>query len=159
MKNSASISLFILLIFLFACQQKELVNLQDSSEVASEIAQIWSEYTEALKNGDIDKVMSYNTQDFINYPAYGVTQVGFEETKSFLKDFIETNTFSESLRAPKHIEVIVHGDFAFEVAEMEFTVTPENGETTVIKQRSFSTFKRQSDGSWKFHRWIGQPLS
>ena len=99
--------------------------------------------------------MSYNnTEDYINYPFYGSTQKGFEESKSFLKDFIENSTMQEL--NIEQIEVKVLGDFAFEVALMEQKLTPVGGSPILTNQRSFSIFKKQSDGSWKFYRWIGQ---
>jgi ketosteroid isomerase-like protein len=99
--------------------------------------------------------MSYHVaEDYINYPFYGSTQKGIEESKCFLKDFIENNTFEDF--DIEQIEVSVLGDFAFEVALMELKRTPEGGSPILTKQRSFSIFKKQCDGSWKFYRWIGQ---
>jgi ketosteroid isomerase-like protein len=44
----------------------------------------------------------------------------------------------------------------FEVALMEQNFTTKDGQPTLVKQRSFSIFKKQTDGNWKFFRWIGQ---
>ena len=90
--------------------------------MANQLSQIWKEYGEAIRNRDIDKVMSYhNTEEYINYPFYGSIQKGFDESKSFLKDFIENNTIEELNM--EQIEVKVLGDFAFEVALMEQKLT------------------------------------
>jgi ketosteroid isomerase-like protein len=146
----------IILIMIASCQQKEVVNnTENETKVANQLSQIWKEYGEAIRNRDIDKVMSYhNTEEYINYPFYGSTQKGFDESKSFLKDFIENNTIEELNM--EQIEVKVLGDFAFEVALMEQKLTQEGDSTIITKQRSFSIFKKQGDGSWKFYRWIGQ---
>jgi len=146
----------IVLIMIASCQQKEVVNnTENETKVANQLSQIWREYGEAIRNRDIDKVMSYhNSEEYINYPFYGSTQKGFEESKRFLKDFIENNTIEEL--NIEQIEVKVLGDFAFEVALMEQKLTQEGDSTIMAKQRSFSIFKKQVDGSWKFYRWIGQ---
>jgi len=155
MKNFIILFIAILVILVSSCQQNKVVNnTENETKVANQLSQIWKEYSEACKNKDIDKVMSYHTEDYINYPFYGSTQKGLEESKSLLKDFIENNTIEEL--NTKQIEVKVLGDFAFEVALMEQKLTPKGGETINTKQRSFSIFKKQSDGSWKFYRWIGQ---
>ena len=135
--------------------EQSVNNTENETTVANQLSQIWKEYLEAIKNKDIDKVMSYhNTEDYINYPFYGSAQKGFEESKSFLKDFIENNTMGEL--NIEQIEVKVLGDFAFETALMEQKRTSEGESPIITKQRSFSIFKKQSDGSWKFYRWIGQ---
>ena len=156
MKKNVYLISAIILIMISSCQQKEVVdNTENETEVANQLSQIWKEYSEAVKNKDIDKVMSYhNSEDYINYPFYGSTQKGFEESKRFLKGWIENNTVEELNM--EQIEVKVLGDFAFEVALMEQKLTPEGDSTILVKQRSYSIFKKQGDGSWKFYRWIGQ---
>ncbi|NMC60988.1 MAG: DUF4440 domain-containing protein [Candidatus Methanofastidiosa archaeon] len=155
MKKNVWLISAIILIIIASCQQKVVVNnTENETKVANQLSQLWKEYSEAAKNRDIDKVMSFCTEDYINYPFFGSTQKGFEEAKSFLKDFIENNTIEEL--NIEQIEVRVIGDFAFEVALMEQKRTPEGDSTIITKQRSFSIFKKQGDGSWKFYRWIGQ---
>lgn len=156
MKNFITLFTAILVILFSGCQQKKVDgNSENEIEVANQLSHIWKEYSEAIKNGDIDKLMSYHvSEDYINYPFYGSTQKGIEESKSFLKDFIENNTFEDF--NTEQTEVSVLGDFAFEVALMEQKRTPKGGSPVITKQRSFSIFKKQSDGSWKFYRWIGQ---
>ena len=107
--------------------------VKSDNEVAIELLQIWKEYLEAGKNRDIDKVMSYHTEDYINYPSYGSTQKGFDETKTFLKSFFEKNTFGET--KIEQVEVINYGDLAIEVALMEQNFTPDNGRPVRANQR------------------------
>ena len=145
----------IILIMIASCQQKEVVdNTENETKVANQLSQIWKEYGEAIKNRDIDKVMSYHTEDFINYPSYGSTQDGFEVYKNFIARYIENNTIEDF--NVEQIEVKVLGDFAFEAAIMKQKFPSEEGGSVETTQRSFSIFKKQSDGSWKFYRWIGQ---
>ena len=142
MKNIITLLTVIGLFLSTSCNQQKVVdNSENEAEVAEQLSQIWEEFNEAMNNKDIEKTMSYFTEDFINYPFYGSTQDGFEETKIFFKSFIE-NRPSQDL-VYEQVEVKVLGDFAFEVA-------------LLTGQRSFSIFKKQNDGSWKFYRWIGQ---
>lgn len=156
MKKIVWVIAAIIVIMIASCQQKEVVdNIENEAKVAEQLLQIWKEYLEAIKNKDIDKVMSYHdAEDYINYPFYGSTQKGIEESKKFLKDFIENNTIEEV--NIEQTEVTVLGNFAFEVAIMEQKHMQESDSSIITKQRSFSIFKKQSDGSWKFYRWIGQ---
>jgi uncharacterized protein (TIGR02246 family) len=142
MKNIITLLTVIGLFLSTSCnQQKVINNPENEAKVAEQLMQIWKEFYEAMNDKDIDKMMSYFTEDYINYPSYGSTQVGFEETKNFLENFIKNLPYQEFNL--EQIEVKVLGDFAFEV-------------TSDKNQRGFSIFKKQSDGSWKFYRWIGQ---
>jgi ketosteroid isomerase-like protein len=118
-----------------------LILIDNEAEVANQLMRIWEGLYEGMNNKDIDKVMSYFTEDYINYPSYGSTQIGYEQTKPFLNSFIENRPYQEM--DIEQIEVKVLGDFAFEVVKDE-------------NQRGFSIFQKQSDGSWKFYRWNGQ---
>lgn len=122
-------------------QQKVVSDNENIDEVAEQIIQIWDDFNEAMLSKDLDKVMSLFTQDFINYPFYGSTQNGFEETKTFIEGFM--NNYPEGGFEFKQVEVKVFDDIAFEVTSMQ-------------GQRGFSIFKKQADGSWKLYRWIGQ---
>lgn len=145
MKNIIAFLTIIGLFLSTSCNQQKVVNNpENETEVAEQLAQIWKEFDKAMINQDIDKVMSYFTQDYINYPFYGSTQNGFEETKIFLGEFMK-NYPNQGLNV-EQVEVKVLEDIAFEVEIMQ-----------ILNQRGFSIFKKQDDGNWKFYRWIGQP--
>jgi ketosteroid isomerase-like protein len=155
MKNIITLLTVIGLFLSSSCNQKKIANnSENNAEVAEQLSQIWKEYAEAMINKDIDKMMSYHLEDFINYPAYGSTQVGLEAYKNMITGYIENSVFKDVNVEQK--EVVVEGDFAFEVAIMKQKFTPEGGEPIERVLRSFSIFKKQDDGEWKLYRWIGQ---
>jgi len=142
MKNLITSLIVISLISLTSCMQQDVVkNPEDEAKVAEELMIIWEGLYEGMNNKDIDKVMSYFTNDYVNYPTYGSTQVGHEETKLMLNDFIQNRPYHEI--DLEQIEVKVLGNYAYEVSQDE-------------NQRGFTIFQKQDDGSWKFYRWNGQ---
>ncbi|WP_163323958.1 YybH family protein [Draconibacterium mangrovi] len=142
MKNIIILFAVISLFFTSSCNQQKIVSDNENvDEVAAQLVQIWDDFNEAMLSKDIDKVLSHFTQDIINYPFYGSTQNGFEETKAFLADFM--SNYPEGGFDFKQVEVKVFGDTAFEVSSMQ-------------GQRGFSIFKKHDDGSWKLYRWVGQ---
>lgn len=146
MKKNVWVISAIVIIMIASCQRNKVIDsTENETKVSNQLSKLWKEYSEACINKDIDIVISYHTEDYNNYPFYGSTQKGFEDTKSFLKDFFENYTLEEL--KTEQIEVKVLGDFAFEVALMEQKITQEEGESIITKQRSFTIFKKQSDGS------------
>lgn len=156
MKNILALLTVISLILSTSCNQQKVVNNpENEAEVAVQLSQIWKEYGEAMVNKDIDKMMSYHLEDYINYPNFGSTQVGLEAYKDMITGYIENVPLGEV--NIEQIEVVVEGNFAFEVALFKQKYTPEDREPVESVQRSFTIFKKQDDGEWKFYRWIGQP--
>ena len=142
MRNFITSLIVIGLIFSTSCMQQEVVeNPEDEAKVAKELMIIWEGLYEGMNNKDIDKVMSYFTNDYVNYPTYGSTQVGHEETKMMLNDFIQSRPYHEI--DLEQIEVKLLGNYAYEVSQ--------DG-----NQRGFTIFQKQDDGTWKFYRWNGQ---
>ena len=142
MKNLISSLIVLSLISLTSCMQQEVVeNPEDEAKVAKELMVIWEGLYEGMNNKDIDKVMSYFTDDYVNYPSYGSTQVGHDQTRMMLNDFIQNRPYNEI--DLEQIEVVVLGDYAYEVTQDE-------------NQRGFTLYQKQVDGSWKFYRWNGQ---
>jgi ketosteroid isomerase-like protein len=45
---------------------------------------------------------------------------------------------------------------AYEFCLLEQKITPHGQESVVAKSRCLAVFKKQEDGSWKFHRWMVQ---
>jgi ketosteroid isomerase-like protein len=149
-----SIALFSLIILTNCQQEKQAVSPKSDAEVAQELAQTWGNYIEISNNGDIDSMMTFFTEDFINWPSYNSTQTGLGELKTMFKSYFENNT--SEITDYQQSEVFVHGDMAYEFAKLEQNVTPNGNEMIVVKQRCISVFHKQNDGRWKFYRWMGQ---
>ena len=53
------------------------------------------------------------------------------------------------------LETQVAGDWAYEHGNSTVTITPKSGKPTVESFRYLDIYRRQSDGSWKIHRDMG----
>ena len=143
-------------IILMNCQQekKQNENSKTDAEVAEEIVQVWADYIEYANNDNLDACMSMMTDDYINMASYNSTQYGIEETKEFTASWLENNT--SEIVDYQQIELFVHDDMVYEFCMLEQKITPDGQETIIAKSRCLSVFKKQEDGSWKFHRWMVQ---
>ena len=126
----------------------------DKDEIARQLEDNWNEFLVAFTGGDIDKVMSYVTEDYINMPAASWTQDYQGSKELFLgmmnDNFIETNTYKQG-------EVFVHPDMAYEFGEIYMVlVSKTSGDTVINNPRCLTVWKKMDDGSWKLHRWMGQ---
>ena len=124
-------------------------------KVADELQMLWADYIKVSNKGDADQLVSFFTADYVNMPHFGSTQNGREETIGFLKDFAEKE--NPSIFNYERTELFVHNTMAYEFGILEMSKIPSCGDQVIFKQRCLTVFKKDSDGKWRFHRWMGQP--
>ena len=118
------------------------------------IRQTWEEFIRVWEQGDGAAAAALYTRDAVNMPAYGFTQNGAVEIEESFTEYQSAATIK--VLSQKTDEVFVHGDMAYEVGTIVQELTPPEGEPTTLPYRYVAVFQRQDDGSWKFHRWLGQ---
>jgi ketosteroid isomerase-like protein len=123
------------------------------SEIARELDCVWQDYISASNSGDLDKTMTFLTEDYVNMPGYGSTQTGKEETRVFFKDLMDN--LKLKVKWYKQSEVFVHGDMAYSFGSFEIT-RAFDGKSVSVPQRCITVFKKGSDGKWRMYRWMGQ---
>ncbi len=158
MKSIFKIS-FICLISLFVfygCSQNQKPDLtaQDIAKVRKDIEQTWKQFIVKWEQGDAVAVADFYTDDAINMPLINLTQKGKDEIATLFTDMLSTNKID--VVSQNVNEVFVHENMVYEFGTLEQIVKPRDAEATTQKFRYISVFKKQSDGSWKFHRWMGQ---
>jgi len=123
-------------------------------KAAEELRLLWDEYIKVSNKGDFDQLITFFTDDYVNMPFYGSTQTGREETIGFLKDFTEKE--NPSIFNYERTELFVHNTMAYEFGILEMSKIPSCGDQVIFKQRCLTVFKKDTDGKWKFHRWMSQ---
>jgi uncharacterized protein (TIGR02246 family) len=128
---------------------------QHQATVVEAIKETWNEYIELWKQGDATACAAFYTEDGINMPAYNSTQNGHVEVEALFVNFLSSTTVDEVIQNTN--EVFVHDSMAYEFGSLEQTLHRQGREPVTVKNRYISVLKQQSDGSWKFHRWMSQP--
>jgi len=152
-KISSLLILMLILALTIQCAKEE--QQVDIDKVRSEIEQTWEQFKGSWEKGDASASAAFFTEDGINMPFYGSTQKGRKEIETFIANGFSANKYK--VINLKTEEVFAHGDMAYEFGTIEQTLTPHNGgESITFKGRYISVLKKQSDGSWKFYRWMAQ---
>jgi ketosteroid isomerase-like protein len=155
MKRLKFLTTFAVFIMILGCTQKttDSTNTLNKEEISNEILQNWDGFISAFDGGDIDKAMSYLTDDYINMPSYNVTQ-DFQETKDMFQNMVDNSTVESQY---KQTEIFVHPDMAYQFGLIHMVlISKSTGDTVINNNRSISVWKKMDDGSWKLHRWMGQ---
>jgi len=126
---------------------------QENDSVNSPIAAVRQAWLEAVRAGDVERLASLVTDDVVVVHGNGRCVCGREELRGdFLKGF-EAFSIEQDVSNP---EVVVRGQWAFEISEVESTLTPHGGgEATHVHSTTVVALRHQADGSWKVGRVVG----
>jgi uncharacterized protein (TIGR02246 family) len=124
----------------------------DTDSDNSKIAAVWEVWNAALKANDASGLAAFVTDDVVFVHGNGRCVCGKEELKAdFLKSF-ERFDFDRKFSPA---EIVVRDKWAFEICEVESTLTAVRGGIQVrAHSRNVIAFARQPDSSWKVARVI-----
>ena len=155
MRNYLSIFIAIVLFVAISCQPQPQQSKEDyQKEVKQKIAEVDKLWLEAWENEDLDSVMTFLDDGFMNMFNFNLylnkeqCVEGFKDVfDTYMVEDIEYNT----------IEIIVDQSYAFETQLFKQKwITNDKQDTTYFDMRIVRVFKKQDDGSWKVFREIGQ---
>jgi len=126
---------------------------QETNSVASSIAAVRQTWRDAVRAADAERIAAMVTDDVVVVHGDGRCVRGREELKAdFLKGF-EAFSIEQEVSNP---EVVVRGQWAFEIAEVESTLTPRRGgKATHVHSTTVVALSQQPDVSWKVGRVLG----
>ena len=149
-KSLMVIPLVILLCFTFGCQQGEevaeepVVDVEADVEVLKKIEEDWGI---ANNSGDIDKLVSFFTDNAVNIPPNEPALIGKEAIRDWFQQFSDKFTMEQEGTVE---DVQVSGDLAFTRGTSTTILTPKaGGESPKINGRWVTIYRKQSDGTWK----------
>lgn len=107
----------------------------------------------AWLRGDADGITRYLAEDAILMPPHDSKKVGRHQINSWLRQFFEHFRMTE-LSMPER-ELIVSGDWAFEVSLYEWALVSKGGGEAVRDQANWiGIWRRGADGTWLEARGI-----
>ncbi|MGA2859900.1 MAG: SgcJ/EcaC family oxidoreductase [Candidatus Sulfotelmatobacter sp.] len=118
-----------------------------------EITALREAWLAAVKSADVGRLDSLVADDVVVVHGDGRCIRGKDELKTdFLKAF-ESFHIDQRVLSP---EVTIRGDWAFEIAKVESTLTPTcGGETKRAITTTLVALRRQPDGVWRVARVVG----
>jgi uncharacterized protein (TIGR02246 family) len=116
----------------------------------SKIAAVWDDWNAALKANDASLLGAFVTDDVVFVHGNGRCVCGKEELKA---DFLRSFERFDFDRKCSPAEIVVRDKWAFEICEVESTLTAVRGGIQVrARSRNVIVFARQLDSSWKVAR-------
>ncbi len=154
MKNFLSVLMAMLLLATFSCRQEQQNQEAYQNEVKQKIAELDKHFFEAWENEDLETVMTYLDDDFINMFSFGKPN-NKEQCREAFQNVIDTYLVEDV--EFESVELIVDRNYAIETSLFnQKWITNDNTDTIFFDMRAMTVFKKQENGDWKMFRLIGQ---
>lgn len=135
-------------------REREGQQLRAADEAAIRAASTaWSQAAQAK---DLDKAVSFYTDDAIEFVDKGPLAKGKENIRESWKTLLAMPGAGLSF-APTAVEVAKSGDMAYEYGLYDIVTTDKKGKTNDEKGKYVTVWKKQGDGSWKVAIDIDNP--
>src|SRR5436309_9908274 len=115
-----------------------------------EIRRLRSEWVNAVKAKDLDRLLELVTDDVVVIHPNGRSTLGKVELRADLESNFARFTIKDQI-VEAH-ELIVSGDWAFERAAVKTSVAPANGEPFNVESTTIVILNRKT--TWKISRTI-----
>lgn len=106
------------------------------------------EWSRAIGARDVEKTISYYTDDAVVMPPNIPTLTGKEPIRSLWKSMLDSPSFTGGWKATK-VEVAQSGDLAYVSGNYEFTEKDDSGKPITDKGKYLEVWRKQADGNWK----------
>jgi ketosteroid isomerase-like protein len=129
----------------------------DAEAVEAQLAQRISDYLEVLTvHRDADVAREYYTEDA------KLVGPGMDMDRPSLVEGMR-GTFEAGVQVQvdrRTIEVFVHGDVAYEIAQAEDVfLSPDGATADTLRNNMFIRWERGEDGEWRFDRALLNPIN
>lgn len=146
MSRTSLVFLLFLLTLSTACQTQATSGTQAADETA--LRKLDDEWSRAAGARDVEKTISYYSDDAVVMPPNIPTLTGKESIQTLWKSMLGSPDFSGGWKATK-VEVARSGDLAYVSGNYEFNEKDNSGKPITDKGKYLEVWKKQTDGSWK----------
>ena len=122
------------------------VCLAADSKIEQEIRDLDERWSNVAGAKDVDKTVSYYSEDAVVMPPNGPSATTKEAIRALWKDLLTDASISWKT---KKVEVAQSGDLAFSSGTYEVTLNDPTGKSVNDRGKYVVVWEKQADGSWK----------
>ena len=123
-------------------------NAKKSSDAENRIRALDSEWSQAAQSKDVDKMVSYYSDDASAFPFNAPIATGKEQIRQLWLALMAKPGFSLSF-APTKIDVAKSNDLAYEAGTFELKMNDAQNNPTTTHGKYVVCWKKSAKGEWK----------
>lgn len=117
-------------------------------DVRARILQLDAEWSEAARTRDVDRIVSYWSDDATVLPPGGPVVMGKAAIREFVAKSFENPSFRISWKTTD-VVVSAGGDFAYGIGTNRVSFSAPDGTPVAVDGKAVTVWRREKDGSWK----------
>ena len=141
MKN---LFLLLLLVSLWSCNEEKV----DTKKEGEKLMEVSREWAKTAATNDVDKIVSYWSDDAVFFSADHPTLNGKKEIRQMVESMSKIPGFEISWK-PISASVSESGDMGYLIEENAFTVNDSAGNPHTTYGRAVTIWKKDKNGEWK----------
>ena len=130
------------------CQTPPLPAPDQSAAAVAAIRNADAEWSRVAGSKDLDKTVSFYTDDALVMPPNGAGVTTKDEVRQIWKGFLDAPGFGGGWQVVR-AEAAQSGEIGYASGRWEFTWTGADGKPTGDRGKFTEIWKKQSDGAWK----------
>lgn len=119
-----------------------------SAHAAAEIRTLDAEWSEAAQARDLERILSFWSEDAIVYPPGSAALVGKPAIREYVEKSFQIPGFGISWKTDQ-VVVAASGDLAYGTGTNRVTFHGPDGKPTTVEGKTVTVWRKQKDGSWK----------
>ena len=123
-------------------------NAKKSSDAENRFRALDSEWSQAAQSKDVDKMVSYYSDDASAFPFNAPIATGKEQIRQLWSALMAKPGFSLSF-APTKIDVAKSNDLAYEAGTFELKMNDAQNNPTTTNGKYVVCWKKSAKGEWK----------
>lgn len=117
-------------------------------DVQSEILKLDAEWSRAAEARDVERALSYWSDDAVVFPPGSPAVAGKPAIREFVTKSLQTPGFSISWKTAT-VTVSQGGDMAYTTGTNRVTFDAPDGKRVAVNGKAVEVWRRQKDGQWK----------
>jgi ketosteroid isomerase-like protein len=144
---SSIITILLIVVLLGACHRNNQYSTLRSRKADVKAIRTWFEnYTKAINSADIERILSYQSNDICYYPP---NQPYFSGKENLRKWFLSYFNYFNPQESYSFLNLNVYGDFAYVIGKYSVQgKIKQTGEEFKDNGKFTNFFNRKSDGNW-----------
>lgn len=138
----------LLLPLTLACKTQTAADTDTRAADEAALRKLDDEWSKAAGAKDLEKTVSYYTDDALVMPANSPVLQGKDAARAMWKAMFNVPGFGGGWKASR-VEVSKSGDLGWTTGPYEITETDASGKPMTDKGKYLAVWKKQADGSWK----------
>jgi uncharacterized protein (TIGR02246 family) len=121
---------------------------ENAKDVRAEILRLDAEWSQAAESGDLEKILSYWSDDASVFPPGSPALVGKAAIRAYVAQSLQMPGFRISWKT-NEVSVAAGGDLAYGIGTNRVSFDGPDGKRVTVEGKAVTVWRKDASGAWK----------